>query len=59
MPYFLQLGGHVALDLPEAIEAARGMYSGVKLDLTDYLSYDALLAEVIAQRVSSHLPVAI
>ncbi len=57
-PYFLQLGGHVALDLPEAIGTAQEVYPNIDLKLADYLSYDALLTEVIAQRVSAHLPVA-
>ena len=59
VPYFLQLGGHVAFDLPEAIETARGVYPNIKFNLADYLSYDSLLAEVVAQRVSSHLPITI
>ena len=51
VPYFLQLGGHVAHDLPEAVGAAQENYPNIKLSLADYLSYDPLLAEVIAQRV--------
>ena len=51
VPYFLQLGGHVAHDLPEAVEAAQESHPNIRLKLADYLSYDPLLAEVIAQRV--------
>lgn len=58
-PYFLQLGGHVANDLPEAVEAAQALRPDIKLSLADYLSYDPLLAEVIMQRVSSYLNVAL
>ena len=52
-PYFLQLGGHVAADLPEAVQAEQARYPHVKLALTDYLSYDPLLAEVVTHRVAS------
>ncbi len=52
-PYFLQLGGHVAADLPEAVQTAQTRHPRIKLNLADYLSYDPLLAEVIAHRVSS------
>ena len=54
-PYFLQLGGHVAGDLPEAVERAREAHPHLKLNLADYLSYDALLTEVIAERVAPHM----
>ena len=52
VPYFLQLGGHVAHDLPEAVQAAQESHPNIKLSLVDYLSYDPLLTEVIAQRVT-------
>lgn len=52
-PYFLQLGGHVATDLPDAVQAAQTRHSQIKLNLADYLSYDPLLVEVIKDRVTS------
>ena len=55
VPYFLQLGGHVAQDLPEAIERENAAYEGVDIMLADYLSYDPLLTEVIAERLAPHL----
>ncbi len=55
VPYFLQFGGHVADDLPEAIETAQKAHPDIKLALADYLSYDPLLAEVIADRSRSEV----
>lgn len=52
-PYFLQLGGHVAEDLPAAVAAIRGQHPGVTVTLADYLSYDPLLLEVIRDRLAA------
>lgn len=51
-PYFLQLGGHVAEDLPEAVGAARTAHPGTAFTLADYLSYDPLLLEVVRTRLT-------
>ena len=51
VPYFLQLGGHVAEDLPALIDAARARHPGATILLAEHLSYDPLLVEVIARRV--------
>lgn len=51
VPYFLQLGGHVAEDLPALIEGARARHPGATILLAEHLAYDPLLVEVIAQRV--------
>lgn len=53
-PYFLQLGGHVANDLPEAVQSARVSHPHIALSLADYLSYDPLLVEVIVERVTPY-----
>ncbi|HWQ15883.1 MAG TPA: sirohydrochlorin chelatase [Roseiflexaceae bacterium] len=50
-PYFLQLGGHVAGDLPRAIESARRRHPGVAIALAEHLAYDPLLVPAIATRV--------
>ncbi|NJO83607.1 MAG: hypothetical protein HC828_12930, partial [Blastochloris sp.] len=52
VPYFLQLGGHVAEDLPAIIAAARGHHPHTDIRLTDHLGYDPLFVEVIAERVA-------
>ena len=52
-PYFLQLGGHVAEDLPEAVAAAQAQHPDMKLTLSDYLSYDPLLLEVVRSRLEA------
>jgi sirohydrochlorin cobaltochelatase len=48
VPYFLQLGGHVAEDLPATIDAARQRHAGAEIILAEHLGYDQLLVEVIA-----------
>jgi sirohydrochlorin cobaltochelatase len=53
MPYFLQLGGHVAEDLPATIDAARQRYAGAQIILAEHLGYDQLLVEVIADRAAA------
>ena len=56
-PYFLQLGGHVAEDLPEAVTQAQAAHPYIKVNLADYLSYDPLFVEAITSRVTSHLKI--
>jgi sirohydrochlorin cobaltochelatase len=50
VPYFLQLGTHVATQLPELIRHARRRHPGVAVLLAEYLGYHPLLLEVIACR---------
>lgn len=56
-PYFLQLGGHVAEDLPEAVGAARVSHPETVFTLADYLSYDPLLLDVVRTRLTEVQPV--
>ena len=55
-PYFLQLGGHVAEDLPEAVAAAQAQHPEMNMTLADYLSYDPLLLGVIRTRLEAVQP---
>ena len=50
LPYFLQLGGHVAEDLPTLIAQSRQRHPAVAIDLAPHLGYDPLLAQVVADR---------
>ena len=59
VPYFLQLGGHVTGDLPEAVTDAQARHPDVHVTLADYLSYDPLLLEVVQTRLEALLPVPI
>jgi sirohydrochlorin cobaltochelatase len=52
-PYFLQLGGHVAEDLPAIIAAARLRHPTAAIALAEHLGYDPLLVRVIADRAAS------
>jgi sirohydrochlorin cobaltochelatase len=52
IPYFLQLGNHVADDLPELIGAARLRHPDSLILISEHLAYDRLLVSVIADRVS-------
>jgi sirohydrochlorin cobaltochelatase len=51
MPYFLQLGRHVAEDLPALIAQAQQRHPHVALMLAPYLGYDRALLEVVVDRV--------
>jgi sirohydrochlorin ferrochelatase len=51
-PYFLQLGGHVAEDLPATIAAAQLRHPTTTIVLAEHLAYDELLVAVIADRVA-------
>ena len=51
VPYFLHLGEHVTKDLPAAVEKARKRHPDTKVCLSDHLSYDPLLLNVIRDRV--------
>lgn len=53
VPYLLQLGGHAAEDMPAAVEAARRRHPAARIALADYLGYDPLLAEVLAERAAA------
>ena len=53
VPYFLQLGGHVAEDLPATIDAARRRHSDAEIILAEHLGYDVLLVQVIAERAEA------
>lgn len=52
-PYFLQLGGHVAEDLPEAVAEAQARHPDAHFTRSDYLSYDPLLLTVIRDRLEA------
>ncbi len=52
-PYFLQLGGHVAEDLPEAVAAVQAQHPEMNITLADYLSYDPLLLGVVRSRLGA------
>jgi sirohydrochlorin cobaltochelatase len=50
VPYFLQLGTHVAAQLPELIRHARRRHPGLDVLLAEFLGYHPLLLTVIACR---------
>jgi sirohydrochlorin cobaltochelatase len=52
VPYFLQLGGHVAEDLPQIVAAARARHPTATIILAQHLAYDRLLVRTIADRVA-------
>ncbi|NJL35169.1 MAG: hypothetical protein HC893_16575 [Chloroflexaceae bacterium] len=50
VPYLLQLGGHVAEDLPQSITTAQIQHAPIPILLSEHLAYDPLLVTVIADR---------
>jgi len=55
VPYFLQKGGHVRNDLPDALSKAKEDYSKHSFLLAEHLDYDELLINVIQTRVLDSL----
>ena len=51
VPYFLHTGNHVADDLPTLLEEAQTRHAGVEFLMGDYLGHDALIADVVHDRV--------
>jgi sirohydrochlorin cobaltochelatase len=51
LPYFLQYGRHVRVDLPQLIEEGRQRHPHLEIRLAHHLDYDLRLADVIADRV--------
>jgi sirohydrochlorin ferrochelatase len=52
VPYFLHLGKHVANDLPALLEQAQLQHPEVEFWMGDFLGQDALVADVICDRVA-------
>ena len=52
VPYFLHTGNHVADDLPSLLEEAHAKYPQVEFLMGDYLGHDALIADVVRDRVA-------
>ncbi|NTU80540.1 MAG: sirohydrochlorin chelatase [Chloroflexales bacterium] len=52
VPYFLQLGDHVAEDVPTALAAARQALPAAQIQLAAPLGYDPLLVEVLLARAA-------
>jgi sirohydrochlorin cobaltochelatase len=52
VPYFLQLGGHVAEDLPQIVDAAQLRHLHADICLAQHLDYDLLLLDVLRQRIA-------
>ncbi|GAB4199612.1 MAG: hypothetical protein OHK0022_19960 [Roseiflexaceae bacterium] len=55
-PYFLQLGGHVAEDLPAIVGEARQRHPAATIALAEHLAYDPLVVEVLADRMRNCNP---
>jgi sirohydrochlorin ferrochelatase len=51
VPYMLQLGGHVAEDLPALVAQIAAHEPSLDLRLAEHLGYDPLLADVILERI--------
>lgn len=51
IPYFLHMGLHLLLDIPEMLQAEIKRYPNVKLRFGPNLGYDELLVDLIQKRV--------
>ncbi len=53
IPYFLHLGNHMIHDIPAEIDALRGKYPDVKIDLAEHLGVHPKLAEIVLERIKN------
>ena len=51
VPMFLTRGNHLSNGIPRILDAMKEKYSNVKIDLTQHLGADPLLAEIIKNRL--------
>ncbi|GAC1548890.1 MAG: hypothetical protein NVS2B7_24940 [Herpetosiphon sp.] len=59
MPYFLHTGNHVTDDLPTLLGDGQERHPGVTIVMSDYLGHDALIADVVTDRVHEARQVAL
>ncbi|MDH5477237.1 MAG: CbiX/SirB N-terminal domain-containing protein, partial [Nitrospinota bacterium] len=52
IPYFLHMGLHMRLDIPEMMQAEAAAYPGVRLVLGKHLGYDESLAALVKKRIA-------
>ena len=58
IPYFLHMGLHIRLDIPEMMQQAAANYPGLRLQLGGNLGYDDILVDLVRKRVEESLCVA-
>ncbi len=51
LPYFLNQGLHIKLDIPEMMQQAAGQYPQVRLTFGKNLGYDPLLVQLVEKRI--------
>jgi sirohydrochlorin ferrochelatase len=51
VPMFLTRGNHLSNGIPRILDAMKEKYPNVKIDLTQHLGADPLLAEIIKNRL--------
>lgn len=51
-PYFLGLGRHVTIDIPDLVKEAANHHPGVAFRITDPLGVDLKIGEVILERIA-------
>ena len=57
LPYFLHLGLHIRLDIPEMMQEEAAKYPGLKLQLGGNLGYDDILVDLVRKRIDESLGV--
>lgn len=57
IPYFLHLGLHIRLDIPEMMQQEAAKYPGLRLQLGGNLGYDDILVELVRKRIAESLDV--
>jgi sirohydrochlorin ferrochelatase len=58
IPYFLHMGVHLRLDIPELLQEEARKYSGVRIQLGAHLGYDDVLVGLVHRRIVGSLDAA-
>lgn len=53
IPYFLHLGLHTRLDIPEMMKEQAAKHPGVKVIFGEHLGYDDSIVEIVKKRIES------
>lgn len=56
-PFFLSKGLHVTKDIPELIEKARGLYSGLDFLITEPLGFNEWIARLVIERIKGKVSI--
>lgn len=54
-PYFLYNGMHIRFDIPGILDKLKAEYEGISFDFTSPIGQDPIMADLIVNKVSTHI----